>query len=402
MPEKDIESVKQLIATVSAGVLSLKQAHPATLSDQVSNESVESWVQDIKNDPHLLSSLERNVNNSVNTIEKLVKGEQVDYAAINGKSSYNKAESFNLVSELNEVVNTSTMSAAVIRNNDGKTASVILSKGIESISENGVLNNEAFRQALLKQGVKEVKFFNPGGTLGLNKGDSYFEDKSIQIVNFDGKEVVPQQELHLNEQSQNVEHNFEDVSAVKDDNNRWHLYIKEKDQPYFIIQPEMRDMSRLFEAFKSHDQQTIYDTKTSLGEKYTKLVQQRPELKVDFLMPKVPAEDITRIEKANIARDGQDKNKFLIFAKIDGKVYHEEISREDFRRMWKVDNMQSYKSALAAKVFSNILHEGQTVSEAPSVEENQQIKETNSEKVDSPKQSTESEENLSPRVGRSH
>ena len=402
MPEKDIESVKQLIATVSAGVLSLKQAHPATLSDQVSNESVESWVQDIKNDPHLLSSLERNVNNTVNTIEKLVKGEQVDYATINGKSSYNKAESFNLVSELNEVVNTSTMSAAVIRNNDGKSASVILSKGIESISKNGVLNNEAFRQALLKQGIKEVKFFNPGGTLGLNKGDSYFEDKSIQIVNFDGKEVVPQQELHLNEQSQNVEHNFEDVSAVKDDNNRWHLYIKEKDQPYFIIQPEMRDMSRLFEAFKSQDQQAIYDTKTSLGEKYTKLVQQRPELKVDFLMPKVPAEDITRIERANIARDAQDKNKYLIFATIDGKGYHHEISREDFCRMWKVDNMQSYKSALAAKVFSNVLHEGQTVSEAPSVEENQQIKETNSEKVDSPKQSTESEESLSPRLGRSH
>ena len=402
MPEKDIESVKQLIATVSAGVLSLKQAHPAVLSDQVSNESVESWVQDIKNDPHLLSSLERNVNNSVNTIEKLVKGEQVDYASINGKSSYNKAESFNLVSELNEVVNTSTMSAAVIRNNDGKSASVILSKGIESISENGVLNNEAFRQALLKQGVKEVKFSNPGGTLGLNKGDSYFEDKSIQIVNFDGKEVVPQQELHLNKQSQNVEHNFEDVSAVKDDNNRWHLYIKEKDQPYFIIQPEMRDMSRLFEAFKSQDQQAIYDTKTSLGEKYTKLVQQRPELKVDFLMPKVPAEDITRIERANIARDAQDKNKYLIFATIDGKGYHHEISREDFRRMWKVDNMQSYKSALAAKVFSNVLHEGQTVSEAPSVEENQQVKETNSEKVDSPKQSTESEESLSPRVGRFH
>ena len=402
MPEKDIESVKQLIATVSAGVLSLKQAHPAILPDQVSNESVESWVQDIKNNPHLLSSLERNVNNTVYTIEKLIKGEQVDYAAINGKSSYNRAESFNLVSELNEIVKTSTMSAAVISNNDGKSASVILSKGIESTSENGILNNEDFRQALLKQGIKEVKFFNPGGTLGLNKGDSYFEDKSIQIVNFDGKEVVPQQELHLNEQSQNVKHNFEDVSAVKDDNNRWHLYIKEKDQPYFIIQPEIRDMSRLFEAFKSQDQQVIYDTKTSLGEKYTKLVQQRPELKVDFLMPKVPAEDLARIEKANIARDAQDKNKYLIFATIDGKGYHHEISREDFRRMWKVDNMQNYKSALAAKVFSNILHEGQTVSEAPSVENNQQIKETNSEKVDSPKQSSETEESLSPRIGRSH
>lgn len=400
MPEKDIESVKQLIATVSAGVLSLKQAHPAVLSDQVSHESVESWAQDIKNDPHLLSSLERNVNNTVNTIEKLVKGEQVDYAAINGKSLHDKTKSFNYVSELNEIAKTDPMSAVIIRDKNNASTSVILSTGIETVSENGVLNNNKFRQALLQQGDKDIKFYQSGGTLGLNKDDSFFKDKIMQIVSFNGKDVLPQQDLHINAHSQNVSHSFEDVSAVKDDNNRWHLYIKEKGQPYFIIQPDKRDLSRLFEAFKSHDQQSIYDAKTSLGEKYIHLAQSHPELKVDFLMPKVPSQDIARIQRAGITRDAQDRNKYLIFATIDGKNYHQEISREDFRRMWKVDNMQSYKNALAAKIFSNVLHEGQSISDTPLKEEKEQIKLSTVEKIDT-KQSFENDEDVNSSKGMS-
>lgn len=400
MPEKDIESVKQLIATVSAGVLSLKQAHPAVLSDQVSHESVESWAQDIKNDPHLLSSLERNVNNTVNTIEKLVKGEQVDYAAINGKSLHDKTKSFNYVSELNEIAKTDPMSAVIIRDKNNASTSVILSTGIETVSENGVLNNNKFRQALLQQGDKDIKFYQSGGTLGLNKDDSFFKDKIMQIVSFNGKDVLPQQNLHINDHSQNVSHSFEDVSAVKDDNNRWHLYIKEKGQPYFIIQPDKRDLSRLFEAFKSHDQQSIYDAKTSLGEKYIHLAQSHPELKVDFLMPKVPSQDIARIQRAGITRDAQDRNKYLIFATIDGKNYHQEISREDFRRMWKVDNMQSYKNALAAKIFSNVLHEGQSISDTPLKEEKEQIKLSTVEKIDT-KQSFENDEDVNSSKGMS-
>lgn len=400
MPEKDIESVKQLIATVSAGVLSLKQAHPAVLSDQVSHESVESWAQDIKNDPHLLSSLERNVNNTVNTIEKLVKGEQVDYAAINGKSLHDKTKSFNYVSELNEIAKTDPMSAVIIRDKNNASTSVILSTGIETVSENGVLNNNKFRQALLQQGDKDIKFYQSGGTLGLNKDDSFFKDKIMQIVSFNGKDVLPQQDLHINDHSQNVSHSFEDVSAVKDDNNRWHLYIKEKGQPYFIIQPDKSDLSRLFEAFKSHDQQSIYDAKTSLGEKYIHLAQSHPELKVDFLMPKVPSQDIARIQRAGITRDAQDRNKYLIFATIDGKNYHQEISREDFRRMWKVDNMQSYKNALAAKIFSNVLHEGQSISDTPLKEEKEQIKLSTVEKIDT-KQSFENDEDVNSSKGMS-
>lgn len=400
MPEKDIESVKQLIATVSTGVLSLKQAHPAVLSDQVSHESVESWAQDIKNDPHLLSSLERNVNNTVNTIEKLVKGEQVDYAAINGKSLHDKTKSFNYVSELNEIAKTDPMSAVIIRDKNNASTSVILSTGIETVSENGVLNNNKFRQALLQQGDKDIKFYQSGGTLGLNKDDSFFKDKIMQIVSFNGKDVLPQQDLHINDHSQNVSHSFEDVSAVKDDNNRWHLYIKEKGQPYFIIQPDKSDLSRLFEAFKSHDQQSIYDAKTSLGEKYIHLAQSHPELKVDFLMPKVPSQDIARIQRAGITRDAQDRNKYLIFATIDGKNYHQEISREDFRRMWKVDNMQSYKNALAAKIFSNVLHEGQSISDTPLKEEKEQTKLSTVEKIDT-KQSFENDEDVNSSKGMS-
>ena len=123
-------------------------------------------------------------------------------------------------------------------------------------------------------------------------------------------------------------------------------------------------------------------------------------MKVDFLMPKVPSQDIARIQRAGITRDAQDRNKYLIFATIDGKNYLQEISREDFRRMWKVDNMQSYKNALAAKIFSNVLHEGQSISDTPLKEEKEQTKLSTVEKIDT-KQSFENDEDVNSSKGMS-
>ena len=95
---------------------------------------------------------------------------------------------------------------------------------------------------------------------------------------------------------------------------RWYLYIKEENKPFITIQPDKQDLSRLFGAFKSHDPQKIYETKSVLGRKYTELATQHPDLKADFLMPVARKEDLSRIERANIARDSQDNNRFLIFA----------------------------------------------------------------------------------------
>ena len=83
-------------------------------------------------------------------------------------------------------------------------------------------------------------------------------------------------------------------------------------------------------------------------------------------MPVARKEDLSRIERANIARDSQDNNRFLIFATIDGKGYHHDLSRDQYSRMWKVDNMQDYKKALAANIFSEVLHQ------SSKVEQNQQ------------------------------
>ena len=65
-----------------------------------------------------------------------------------------------------------------------------------------------------------------------------------------------------------------------------------------------------------------------------------------------------------------------------------------------LDNMQSYKNALAAKIFSNVLHEGQSISDTPLKEEKEQIKLSTVEKIDT-KQSFENDEDVNSSKGMS-
>ena len=360
MPEQESIRLEKLVATLSAGLLSMKDGHPGILPDNVSREDIASWQKDLQGEQKTVSFIERNVNNVVNVIESTLKGEKVDYAAINGKQADRPVESYNYVTELNSLVRHDTSSAVIIKDNTNSSADVI----IDNKSSN--INKESFRQALLGEGLKDVKFFGTSGLLGLNKPDRYFSDKTINTATLSDNKLVYQQELHPMGQQEDKDYKFKDVSLVKNDAGRWYLYIKEENKPFITIQPDKQDLSRLFGAFKSHDPQKIYETKSVLGRKYTELATQHPDLKADFLMPVARKEDLSRIERANIARDSQDNNRFLIFATIDGKGYHHDLSRDQYSRMWKVDNMQDYKKALAANIFSEVLHQ------SSKVEQNQQ------------------------------
>lgn len=360
MPEQESIRLEKLVATLSAGLLSMKDGHPGILPDNVSKEDIASWQKDLQGEQKTVSFIERNVNNVVNVIESTLKGEKVDYAAINGKQSDRPVESYNYVTELNSLARHDTSSAVIIKDNTNSSADVIIANKTSNT------NKESFRQALLGEGLKDVKFFGTSGLLGLNKPDRYFSDKTINTATLSDNKLVYQQELHPMGQQEDKDYKFKDVSLVKNDAGRWYLYIKEENKPFITIQPDKQDLSRLFGAFKSHDPQKIYETKSVLGRKYTELATQHPDLKADFLMPVARKEDLSRIERANIARDSQDNNRFLIFATIDGKGYHHDLSRDQYSRMWKVDNMQDYKKALAANIFSEVLHQ------SSKVEQNQQ------------------------------
>ena len=86
MPEQESIRLEKLVATLSAGLLSMKDGHPGILPDNVSKEDIASWQKDLQGEQKTVSFIERNVNNVVNVIESTLKGEKVDYAAI-GKAT---------------------------------------------------------------------------------------------------------------------------------------------------------------------------------------------------------------------------------------------------------------------------------------------------------------------------
>lgn len=66
----------------------------------------------------------------------------------------------------------------------------------------------------------------------------------------------------------------------------------------------------------------------------------------------------------------------------------------------KLITCKSYKNALAAKIFSNVLHEGQSISDTPLKEEKEQTKLSSVEKIDT-KQSFENDEDVNSSKGMS-
>lgn len=72
-------------------------------------------------------------------------------------------------------------------------------------------------------------------------------------------------------------------------------------------------------------------------------------------MPKVPAVDMSKIERPTITKDRDDPNKKYVMATIDGKLMKEPISKDQWNKMWLADDMAEYKKAVAAVTFAPFL-----------------------------------------------
>ena len=55
--------------------------------------------------------------------------------------------------------------------------------------------------ALKKEGIDDVRFYNAGGSLGLNKPNSYFQGKEVTLNNLKQYELVPHHTLDVEKQA---------------------------------------------------------------------------------------------------------------------------------------------------------------------------------------------------------
>ena len=228
--------------------------------------------------------------------------------------------------------------------------------------------------ALMKQGASYVRFFNKDGLLGYRPDDSYFKDKEVFTAKLTGKELQVQATLDVAEavdKATNVQ--FERIQMLRDDNNRWALYLKPVEGEAFSIYPDKEDLNRFFSAVKQNERQSAQGVRMELAQKYYALGTDRPELRQDLFGTASTDVDVSLIKRVNIFRAKDDK--FLCVPQIEGmgKIEAREVSRLQWQRIWIAEDMAGYKTQLAATLFADVLKQAQEAKQAKSQVETSEV-----------------------------
>ena len=361
LPEDDAKHEK-LVQELAAGVLMARQGLPATLSKE-SQKLIPYWERELKENPKMVGVIERDVNNAVETIDNLIANRKVYYKAIRGqlppKMITDKAENYSLAADLAKLPSIDTKEVVVIRDRKANKVDVILPAGasVEANNEVPGMRKDRISIALKKEGFNEVKFYNAGGSLGLNKPNTYFEGKDVSLNQLKQYQLVNHKTIEVAQQpKQENKVEIEHFRAIKDDYGRWAFYIKPKNEPQFSVYPPKEHMNKYFSVRNTPDEKT---TRAALANKWYEVAKQFPDVRVDIINPH-PAKDIdmSRIVNPTITKSAQDPKVKLVFATIDGERHHAPVNETQWQRMWLADNMAEYKKAVAAVVFEPVLRKG--------------------------------------------
>lgn len=210
--------------------------------------------------------------------------------------------------------------------------------------------------ALKKDGASYVRFYNGDGKLSLRADDAYYEGKTVHEMTFKGGKLNELAKLDVSEAVKAAGTVLmEKVNLLKDDNGRWTLYVKPKDEPSFCVYPEKEDVNRFFSTLRQGHTEEADRLRMELGQKYFEVVKANPSLRFNLFNDIPEGVDVSRITRVNVYKTREDK--IMCAPKIEGMegVKAREISRDQWNRMFVAEDMAEYKTALAAKVFGDLL-----------------------------------------------
>lgn len=368
---------EQLVRELAAGVMMARHGLPAILSKE-NEKLIPYWEREIKENPKLLGIVERDVNNAVETIDNLVAKRKVDYEAIRGQlpgKTMENPSKYSISQDLAKLPNIETKEIVVVKDILRKEADVILPAGASLEVNNEVpgMRKDRITIALKKEGIDDVRFYNAGGSLGLNKPNSYFQGKEVTLNNLKQYELVPHHTLDVEKQAAPkkgvVIKNFQ---AIKDDNGRYAFFIKPENEPSFSVYPAKEHLNTFYNVIKTDKQAIVHD---ALAQRYYEMATKHPDTKLDLITPKKVDVDMKLIERPSITSSAQDAKQKLIFATINGQRVQAPINKQQWQKMWLAEDMGAYKRALAAVIFEPMLKRGmegeqsqQAVSESEKVE----------------------------------
>ena len=365
-PSLDDVRQERLVVELASAAMMLKNGLPARLSAE-SMLLVEYWARELRENPKLVSVLESDVNTAVSVLDRVALGESISYNSTrNQKATEQYRESipkhYVIADELATYPDKAEKRVVIVRDAAGKCADVVLPAGASIEVDNEVpgMSKKRIAQALKKEGFETVRFYNPDGALGYRPDDTYFAGKDVRVSKLRQYRLVDIMRLDVSgEVAVAGKMNFDQVQMLQDDDRRWAMYIKPETGKGFCVYPDKQDTNRFFTALRQA-QDNLDSIRVELAEKYYAMAEARPELKVDVFGTGVSDADLNRITKVNIFKGRNDT--ILCAAKIDGieKTQYKPVTRQQWQRLWLTDDRELYKHSLAAHLFADILHKGES------------------------------------------
>ena len=208
-----------------------------------------------------------------------------------------------------------------------------------------------------------MRFYNPDGALGFRPDDSYFADKKITVSRLRNWSI---EDLSSLDASEAVTHSrdigFDNVQLVKDDKERWALYIKPEGKEGFAVYPDKGDLNHFFTTLKQ-SMDNIERVREELAQKYYAMAEANPDLKVDIFGGNELEVDLNRIQRVAVFR--AKSGECLCAATIDGKkLQPRSVSPSQWQRLWVAPDRDSYKQSLAASLFADVLQKDNNVEQS--------------------------------------
>ena len=403
-PSEDAVKQERLVVEVASGIKMLEMGLPARLSDE-SLGLADYWCRELKENPNLMDALESDVNNALEVIRKAEKGEKIEYATLRNRRQTSEMKEqmpkhFFVADEIRKHPDKENKTIVLVIDKKGKSADVILPAGasLEVNNEIKGMNKQRIQSALQKNGIENVRFYNPDGALGYRPDDRYFAEKQIEVARLKNWALETLSTIDAHPAVKQADKPwFEKIQMVQDDKNRWALFIKPEGKAGYSVYPEKDDLNRFFTTLRQ-SLDNIDKVRGELARKYYTLAESKPDLKVDLFHTADESIDLNRIQRVAVFKT---KNGAILCAPtIDNqKPQPRSVTPQQWQRMWIAEDRNGFKQHLAATLFADILNKGrtqeQTSSERQEAEVEAKINQKEEIKPNQPKEEVEEEEEVS-------
>lgn len=160
---------------------------------------------------------------------------------------------------------------------------------------------------------------------------------------------------------------FDAILMLKDDKNKWTLYVKPENENGFAVHPDSKDVSMFFNIVKGQGpaptgpdaENFVANFRKEMGQKYYADVAKNPGHAINLFGTDAPKEIADKLEKVNIFKTKDETPKILIVPTVEGgdRLKAKELTQDQWQRLWLAPDMKEFKKNLGATMYKEEIAE---------------------------------------------